>query len=148
MKPSQPPSSQDLPAQATRELAQLLDAVPGSRQVLQHLAALEKRLAKAGLAALERLPLEAMQRAHLQLSRLPLPGHAHALRQVLALLQMAVQDRRARELEARSKAEQASAGPTTDVFRSSFFSEGSVEVRTATDSDFRRAMEEMSRRPR
>jgi hypothetical protein len=148
------PARPDLPAAAAQalrlllsELKALLDAVPGSRQVLRAAAVLEKALAKQGLVALDELPSPVLQRAHQQLSRLPLPKEARHLRQLLSLLQLALHERRTRELQARAQAEQAADPRAAEGYRSSFLGEDKLEVRTATDSEFRRALEDLGQRP-
>lgn len=50
----------------------LLDKVPGAREVLPHLAALERALAAEGTAVLDQIPLPALRRMGAQLAALPL----------------------------------------------------------------------------
>ncbi len=51
----------------------LLDKVPGSRQVLPYLAALESTLDERGIAGVEALAPKVLERICTQLSSLPLP---------------------------------------------------------------------------
>jgi hypothetical protein len=58
----------------------LLDKVPGARDVLPHLAALERALAAEGTAVLGQIPLPALRRMGAQLAALPLDLEDRPLR--------------------------------------------------------------------
>ena len=69
-----------------RALGALLDRARGSREVLPHLAALERALADRGATAIDRIPPASLGRICSQLSSLPLPEHEPALHDLLARL--------------------------------------------------------------
>ncbi len=119
-----------LAAAMSRELAALLDAVPGSRRVLQHLAVLERALAEVGLVAIQKLSPQVLEKAHAQLAALPVPQQATALAQLLMAVRLTIEDRAQHQRE-------ASAAP----FLSSFLNEDKMTVREASHSDFMRAVD-------
>jgi hypothetical protein len=67
----------------SRSLMQLLDRVRGSREVLPHLAALERGLLDHGLSAIGRIPPHWLPRICSQLSSLPLPEQDPPLHDLL-----------------------------------------------------------------
>lgn len=77
-KPGKPATREELVARRDKEelqlmleqLAQLLDELPETRDTLRHLVFVEKALAKKGLRALHKLPLDVLQRALEQLEGL------------------------------------------------------------------------------
>ena len=76
-------------------LGQVLDRVPGSREVLLHLAALERSLRKQGLQALEFASERTLQRICAQLGSLPRVDEDPALHDLLDRLVQALEQRRA-----------------------------------------------------
>lgn len=116
-----------------RELGALLDAVPGSRRVLQHLAVLERALAEVGLDAIDKLSPPVLERAAAQLAGLPMPQQATALAQLLMALRLTIEDRAQQEREARESRGRA--------FLSSFLTESKVSVSEASHTDFMRALD-------
>ena len=78
-----------------QSLGRLLDQARGSREVLPHLAALERRLLERGAGAIEQVPALWLGRIVSQLSSLPLPQQdapLHDLLQRMLKLQQALSD--------------------------------------------------------
>ncbi len=119
-----------LAAAMRRELATLLDAVPGARRVLQHLAVLERALAEVGLEAIQKLSPPVLEKAHAQLASLPMPQQATALAQLLMAVRLTIEDRAQHQRSARAA-----------TFLSSFLNEDKVVVSEASHSDFMRAVD-------
>ena len=123
-------------------LAALLNTVPSSRHVLQHLAVVEQALKQRGLGGLESLPDAVLSKARTQLISLPfesqLQPHQEALAQLLAqlveLLHFSV------DLPEATRAQGAPA--QTDQFLSSFLTDDKIEVSEATHTDFQRMLDE------
>jgi hypothetical protein len=67
-------------------LGRLLDKARGAREVLPHLAALERGLKKDGKAAIDRIPEHWLGRITSQLSSLPLPDDEPPLHDLLQCL--------------------------------------------------------------
>jgi hypothetical protein len=67
-------------------LGRLLDQARGAREVLPHLAALERGLIHEGQAAIERIPEHWLGRITSQLSSLPLPPDEPPLHELLQCL--------------------------------------------------------------
>ncbi len=67
-------------------LGRLLDQARGAREVLPHLAALERGLIADGAAAIDRIPEHWLARITSQLSSLPLPPQDAPLQQLLQRL--------------------------------------------------------------
>jgi hypothetical protein len=67
-------------------LGRLLDQARGAREVLPHLAALERGLIADGTAALDRIPEHWLARITSQLSSLPLPAQDAPLQELLQRL--------------------------------------------------------------
>jgi len=77
----------DLPGrQMAHALGRLLDRARGSREVLPHLAALERGLISHGSAAIDRIPKEWLGRIATQLASLPLPPEEAPLHDLLQRL--------------------------------------------------------------
>lgn len=76
-------------------LGRLLDRVPGAREVLPHLAALERGLLEQGAQALNGVPGHWLARICSQLSSLPLPEDDTALHDLLDRLTAAQEAQRA-----------------------------------------------------
>ena len=113
------------------ELKGLLDAVAASRQVLQHLAIVEKMLKLHGLNGLPDLPEAALRKAHAQLASLPLTPQHVALSRLLSLLSL--------------QAEPPSRDDTHQhhgSFVSSFLTEEKLQVSEGSHSDFIRLLDD------
>ncbi|MDO9073450.1 MAG: hypothetical protein Q7U73_09295 [Rubrivivax sp.] len=67
-------------------LGKLLDRVSGSREVLPHLAALERGLTDGGTVVIDRVPRAGLAKLCSQLSSLPLPDDDPALHELLTRL--------------------------------------------------------------
>jgi hypothetical protein len=118
------------------ELAAVLDAVPASRRVLQHLAVVEHQLKTQGLRGLRSLPEPVLAKAHTQLASLPLGAGGSSLHQLLDLLALAVDP----PVDATTDSQ------PSDQFLSSFLTEDKLEVSDATHSDFQRVVDESASR--
>lgn len=97
-----PPTSDTRPAEPAERKAGramafslkcLLDQVPGAREVLPHLAALERGLAADGPAVLDQVPLPALRKMGAQLASLPVRPQDLPLRALQVQLLQAL-DRR------------------------------------------------------
>ena len=111
------------------ELKALLDAVPGARRVLPHLAVMEQVLASEGFDGLDALPTDALQRARDQLGKLPLSSKGSLLPQMLLLLELALEARKAALEPAPSQ-----------LFLSSFLTDDKLMVSEASATDFAQLM--------
>jgi hypothetical protein len=69
-----------------QSLGKLLDQAKGAREVLPHLAALERSLLERGAPAVEHVPQHWLGRICSQLSSLPLPAHDAPLQDLLGRL--------------------------------------------------------------
>ena len=69
-----------------QSLGQLLDRARGAREVLPHLAALERSLLELGAPAIDRVPAHWLHRICSQLSSLPLPEEDPPLHDLLQRL--------------------------------------------------------------
>lgn len=123
--------SRQLAAAMTAELASLLDSVPKSRQVLQHLAVVEKVLRLHGLNGLMDVPEAALRKAHAQLSNLPVQDHHTALSRLQSLLGLQVE-----------APDRATAHLHQNTFISSFLTEEKLQVSEGSHSDFIRLQDE------
>ena len=119
-------------------LAALLNTVPSSRHVLQHLAVVEQALKQRGLSGLEHLPDAVLSKARTQLISLPfesqLEPHQEALAQLLALLTFSVAPPK--------EASDRDATAHTDRYLSSFLTEDKLVVSDATHTDFQRMLDD------
>lgn len=127
--PSDP--SIELAKAMSTELKGLLDAVPASRQVLQHLAIVERMLKLHGLNGLPDLPEAALRKAHAQLASLPLTPQHVALSRLMSLLSLQA------EPLSREDTHQHHAG-----FMSSFLTEDKLRVSEGSHSDFIRLLDD------
>jgi hypothetical protein len=75
-------------------LGRLLDRVRGAREVLPHLAALERGLAEGGTVVIDRVPRPGLAKLCSQLSSLPLPDDDPALHDLLTRLMDALEGRK------------------------------------------------------
>ncbi len=76
-----------------QSLRRLLNQVPGAREVLPHLAALERGLAAEGSAVLDIIPVPSLQRMGAQLASLPVRGDDVPLRALQVQLLAAIERR-------------------------------------------------------
>lgn len=127
--PSDP--SIELARAMAAELKGLLDAVPASRQVMQHLAIVEKMLKLHGLNGLPDLPEAAVRKAHAQLASLPLTPQHVALSRLMSLLSLQA------EPPSREDTHPQHAG-----FMSSFLTEEKLQVSEGSHSDFIRLLDD------
>jgi hypothetical protein len=74
-------------------LGRLLDKAPGAREVLPHLAALERALRETGVRAIAQVPVAWLGRIGSQLSSLPLPEDDPPLHELLERLMARVNAR-------------------------------------------------------
>lgn len=122
-----PPAAADARSQAmARSLGAILDRVPGSRDVLPLMAALERSLLTLGIAAVESASTTSLARVATQLATLPVADDdkpMKALQQALLTV-----------MNARSHANGSPQG-----FLSSFVSADKLEVSEASHSDFMQA---------
>jgi len=91
------PTEAELGPAMLASLRALLDRVPGSREVLPHLAALENGLSRHGGAAVQMIPPKGLPRLHSQLISLPLDGSDAALKILRARVAAALEAQRAAE---------------------------------------------------
>lgn len=95
-----PASSTPSPAERIRgrlmaqSLGQLLDRAPGAREVLPHLAALERSLLEKGAGAIELVPAHWLSKIGTQLASLPVADDDAPLQDLLARLVGAVREQR------------------------------------------------------
>lgn len=75
-------------------LGKLLDRVRGAREVLPHLAALERGLVDGGTVVIDRVPRVGLAKLCSQLSSLPLPDDDPALHDLLTRLMDALEGRK------------------------------------------------------
>jgi hypothetical protein len=121
----------ELAAAMAAELKTLLDAVPASRQVLQHLAVVEKVLKLHGLDGLADIPEAALVKAHGQLAGLPLTPKHVALSRLLSLLSLQAEPPSREDAHAQH-----------NVFMSSFLTEEKLQVSEGSHSDFIRLLDD------
>lgn len=77
-----------------QSLGLLLDRAPGAREVLPHLAALERGLRERGAGAVAQVPPHWLQRICSQLSSLPMPDQDPPLQDLMQRLLKAVAQQR------------------------------------------------------
>jgi hypothetical protein len=75
-----------------RALGQLLNRAPGAREVLLHLAALERSLLTKGCAVIHTVPAHGIKKIASQLASLPLPADDAPLQDLLQRVLAAVQE--------------------------------------------------------
>jgi hypothetical protein len=76
-------------------LGRLLDRAPGAREVLPHLAALERSLLERGASVVDQVPPTWLAKIGSQLSSLPVPEDDAPLQDLLTRLLAVVQEQRA-----------------------------------------------------
>lgn len=114
------------------ELKELLSHSPGAREVLLHLAGLERALKTLGIAAFEGLPSHVLKRTATQLeSVLPQPvGQGIA----------EIQERIAKVLKAHGQASLPASKPAVAP-PAPYFSDDKLQVSETTHTDFMRVLE-------
>lgn len=130
MSQSDPPSEHPDPARRSgelmgRSLRRLLDQVPGARQALPYLAALEAGLTGEGTGVLDVIPLPSLQRMGAQLASLPVAPDDRPLRALQVEL-LAALARRA-------------GAPPTPRFVPTDLGPGKLEVMEVSDSEWAEA---------
>ncbi len=110
-----------------QSLAALLDRVRGARDVLPHLAALERALGERGAAAIAGIPPQWLARMSSQLASLPMPEGDRALQDL--------QDRLLQALQAARR-------PPPVMARGDFDPERTVVIREISHSEFMAAAAE------
>ncbi len=113
-----------------QSLGLLLDKARGAREVLPHLAALERGLIEFGLGAVDRVPEHWLARICSQLSSLPLPDQDPPLHDLL------------QRLVARQQAQSADDSDWLNAPGAGFHPEKTVVIREITHSEFAAASEE------
>ena len=114
-----------------QSLGLLLDRAPGAREVLPHLAALERGLLERGVGAIERVPPHWLQRICSQLSSLPIPKQDPPLHDLLQRLLQALAQ----------QGDKAAWGAGTDADRDS---QCTVVIREISHSEFMAAEAEQA----
>jgi hypothetical protein len=113
-----------------QSLGELLDKARGAREVLPHLAALERGLLEHGLGAVERVPDHWLGRICSQLSSLPLPEQDPPLHELLQCLM------------SRLRAQPAAESDWINDPNGGFHPERTVVIREISHSEFAAASEE------
>lgn len=113
-----------------QSLGRLLDQARGAREVLPHLAALERALLESGLAAVDRVPEHWLGRICSQLSSLPLPDEDPPLHDLLQRLMQ------------RMKSQSAADSDWINDPDGGFHPEKTVVIREISHSEFAAASEE------
>jgi hypothetical protein len=113
-----------------QSLGALLDKARGAREVLPHLAALERGLIEFGLGAMERVPEHWLGRICSQLSSLPLPEQDAPLHDLM------------QRLMARQHAQTAEDSDWLNAPGGGFDPEKTVVIREISHSEFAAASEE------
>lgn len=113
-----------------QSLGLLLDKARGAREVLPHLAALERALLESGLSAIDRVPEHWLGRICSQLSSLPLPEQDPPLHDLLQRLVQRLNTRPAAESDWINDPERG------------FHPEKTVVIREISHSEFAAASEE------
>ncbi len=115
------------------ELRSLLNQTPSAREVLQHLAGLERTLKTLGLGAFEGLPSHVLKRTATQLDGVlpqPIsPGIAE------------IRTRIAKALAAHERVQSAPAPAPKPVQQPVYFSDDKLQVSETTHTDFMRVFE-------
>ena len=118
------------------ELTELLSRCPGAREVLPHLAGLERALKVEGLAAFETLPPRVLQRAGIQLESV--------LNEPVSITLAELRSRIGAALKEHERKEQAAARRAAP---SSFLVDEKLQVTESSESDFLAVLEESRRKP-
>lgn len=125
--PPPPGGTPDARSQAmAKSLGAILDRVPGARDALPLMAALERSLLRLGLGAVESASTTSLTRIAAQLATLPVADDDAPMRALQARLLAVIGSR-------------AHANGSPQGFLSSFLTESKLEVSEASHSDFMRA---------
>jgi hypothetical protein len=116
----------------------LLDKVPGAREVLPHLAALERALAAEGTAVLDQIPMPALRRMGAQLAALPLDLENLPLRALQVQVQSSI---------ARRDAPPPPPRPDPLPYLPSSLGEGQLEITEVGESEWAAASQIMEDGP-
>jgi hypothetical protein len=136
------PTEAELGPVMQRSLTALLDRVPGARDVLPTLAALENGLSRHGSAAVQMIPPKALPRLHSQLVSLPLDASDAALKILRARVAAALEAQRA--AEAPPPPASRHDGPQ---FLSTFTGDDRLQVSEISHSSFLAEVEAQRTRP-
>ena len=118
------------------ELKELLNRCPGAREVLPHLAGVERALKTQGLAAFDSLPPRVLGRAAAQLESVLAEPVSAGIAELRSRIGTALKDQERKEQAASRRA-----AP------SSFLVDEKLQVSEGRVSDFMAVMEESKRRP-
>lgn len=113
------------------ELAEVLNHHPGTRTTLRHLAIFEKKFKQSGLEALNKLPIELLQKALHQLDTLCAGVAPPAVVKLRSKIEIAMMER-----------EPLDVGPPTVAALSDFNVPERLQVAEVGESDFMRAREQ------
>lgn len=115
-----------------QSLGQLLNKARGAREVLPHLAALERALLEHGIEAVAKVPEHWLQRICSQLSSLPLPEQDAPLHDLL------------QQLMSRLHGDQEAGDSWLDAPGGGFHPDRTVVIREISHTEFEAASEEMA----
>jgi hypothetical protein len=136
-----PPSAAEIAARREREkfalmqqqLAELLDDLPETRETLRHLVFVEQALAKKGLRALDRLPVDVLRRALEQLEGLVVNWSPVGLATLRSRIAVALIERDSSPKSLVAEAEDSKVAPGLDAVPDDAFESG-LEVSAAEDA--------------
>lgn len=117
-------------------LGRLLDRVRGARDVLPHLAALERGLLEGGSMVIDRVPRQSLAKLCSQLSSLPLPDDDPALHDLLTRLMDALEGRKPPPAAAEPKPRPPLRPALHDLDDMPFDMERTVVIEEVSHSDF------------
>ncbi len=129
-KPAERPQNDGTALRMRSELKDLLNLSPGAREVLPHLAGLDRALKTQGLAAFDALPARILKRASAQLQSV-YPAKPGA----------GIVELRSRLAQVLDGQDQTSVRRGHAAQPSSFLTEDKLQVSEASESDFMRAVE-------
>lgn len=119
-----------------QHLSALLAEVPESRSALRHLVFVERALQKKGLRALQKLPVDVLQRALEQLEGLVTNWSAEGLANLRSKMAVAILEREQLTPAVKAKAEaEAEAYPAAAALDAMPMKEAQPDVPTVTDDD-------------
>lgn len=128
------------------ELKELLGRTQGARDVLVHLAGVERALKALGMPAFDSLPTLVLRRAASQLESVLAQPVGPGIAELRARLAKALAaQEQAQAAAAQAAAAPAPAAPVTP--RPALYSEGALQVSEATVTEFDRVVEASQRRP-
>lgn len=117
-------------------LGRLLDRVRGARDVLPHLAALERGLLEGGTLVIDRVPRQSLAKLCSQLSSLPLPEDDAALHDLLTRLMDAMEGPKPPPPAAEAKPRPPARPVLHDLDDMPFDMERTVVIEEVSHSDF------------